>query len=417
MPRIVNRVAQPDRPRGALQKALYPFAFYYAGVAGPDNLTTPLVMTLGLGAAVAGSLDSTQGLAIAASSAVLGKLADRLPSTSRSIVYAFLLAAFTAGLLAFTSNFVPLLVLVALLGFSIGAAQVLPLVLMAKTTPPQHLADANAAFQRVITVGSTVGLGVIALALWTMQDRLNAALAFRWIFLGGAALCILSALAFACSARQATTPLGKDRTPTGPITYDNRQGEAVGTARAPWSDPLKVHLLTSFPLFVGLGMAGTALPILLMHLGGPPFLVIATFILFNIAAVVSYKAAGRAVSNIGTGLLFPATILSRGIVFLLVAGLAFLTPRPVGIFLVVLLMAASGILSASVQVQGYTRSVFAAARGHEGEAVALYSLVTNLGVILGALLGGWLAFQLGAPFPFLASAILLLAAWAMRLWL
>lgn len=163
----------------------------------------------------------------------------------------------------------------------------------------------------------------------------------------------------------------------------------------------------TFLAFVAFSLVFTPFPVFLRHaLGWSNELVFSLYVVNNAVSVVAYSWARRAVAAFGHRLTLSLTVLLRTGIFAGFAAVRAESPA----FLLPLLFALAGLSWAFFQLSITALVSRLSPQGMKGQGLGLYSALSGLGNMVGAVLGGFLADGFGFTAPFLSAAALLLLA-------
>ncbi|MBI2867782.1 MAG: MFS transporter [Chloroflexi bacterium] len=182
-------------------------------------------------------------------------------------------------------------------------------------------------------------------------------------------------------------------------------------------DSLKLYYATVLVILLGYAMTTTVLPVFIArHLGAPGYMALAATAALYGFSTLSYGVLAKQVDHIHPLRMQAIAVTGRGLLFLALGLLAFITlPLYASLVILLCLIALSGIAWAAINVAGVTRVARLAPVGRQGEAVGFYQSAYYGGTIVGALLGGTVAQFAGLPEVFAVAGGLSLLATLMLL--
>jgi len=170
-------------------------------------------------------------------------------------------------------------------------------------------------------------------------------------------------------------------------------------------------LAATFATFVGLGLFGIPLPLLLSEqFGFPSSLVFAYFALQHMGVVIAFPLAASRIRRLGNRSVQIGTVTVRLVLIVTTAVfLAFASGPPPTIALVIG-FAIYGLSWSYLQLSGIALISRLARRENRGLALGLYNALAGVGWVIAGLLSGSLAEWGGYPVAFGAGGLLLLVA-------
>ncbi len=150
------------------------------------------------------------------------------------------------------------------------------------------------------------------------------------------------------------------------------------------------------------GVRSALVPILIVtYLGHHPSWTGIAFAIAAVAQTLALQPAGRATDLVGRR---PVMVVGG----LLAAGSTLATPFASNLTVLVVLLCVYGVASAALGTAP-TAALGDAAKNAGSQPIAIFSMIGDTGAILGPLVAGLLADQLGMPAAFAAGAVILLA--------
>ena len=150
------------------------------------------------------------------------------------------------------------------------------------------------------------------------------------------------------------------------------------------------------------GVRSALVPILIVtYLGHHPSWTGSAFAIAAVAQTLALQPAGRATDLVGRR---PVMVVGG----LLAAGSTLATPFASNLTVLVVLLCVYGVASAALGTAP-TAALGDAAKNAGSQPIAIFSMIGDTGAILGPLVAGLLADQLGMPAAFAAGAVILLA--------
>jgi len=182
------------------------------------------------------------------------------------------------------------------------------------------------------------------------------------------------------------------------------------------SSPLWWYLAATLIMFVSFIMALTPFPLYLQETHGMGSTLIFTLILVRaIAPAPFYMLAGQWTARFGAHCIQTWALAARCVAMLSLSGLSWFSDSGLILGLLVSINIIIGLSWSVLAVAGPALVGRLAIPGREGEAMGLYNAVQGIGQILGAMLGGCLAYWVGYASTFAIAGMLLLPAMAILL--
>ena len=182
------------------------------------------------------------------------------------------------------------------------------------------------------------------------------------------------------------------------------------------SRPLWWYLAATLIMFVSFIMALTPFPLYLQETHGMGSTLIFTLILVRaIAPAPFYILAGQWTTHFGAHYIQTWALAARCVAMLSLSGLSWFSDSSLILGLLICINIIIGLSWSGLAVAGPALVGRLAIPGREGEAMGLYNAVQGIGQILGAMLGGYLAYWVGYASTFAIAGMLLLPAMAMLL--
>lgn len=190
----------------------------------------------------------------------------------------------------------------------------------------------------------------------------------------------------------------------------------VSRLRITSSRPLWWYLAATLLMFVSFIMALTPFPLYLQETHGMDSTLIFSLILVRaLAPAPFYMLVGQWTARFGAHYIQTWAVAARCVAILSLSGLSWFSDSGLILGLLVSINIIVGLSWSGLAVAGPALVGRLAISGREGEAMGLYNAVQGIGQILGALLGGCLAYWVGYASTFAIAGILLLPAMAMLL--
>jgi MFS family permease len=170
-------------------------------------------------------------------------------------------------------------------------------------------------------------------------------------------------------------------------------------------------LAATFATFVGLGLFGIPLPLLLSErFGFSSSVVFAYFALQNVGVVVAYPLAASRIRRLGNRSVQIGTVSVRLLLILTTAVFLAISAVPPPTVALVVGFAVYGFSWSYLQLSGIALVSKLARRENRGLALGLYNALAGIGWVIAGLLSGTLAEWGGYQVAFGAAALLLLVA-------
>lgn len=335
--------------------------------------------SFGVGAFEASAVISAFALMRLVSAPVVGPLIDRLGERPVLVTGVLVVAASTA-LAALAGSYWPFLVLRGVGGIGSAMFTVSSMTLLLNTVTPRMRGRAAGFFQGGFLLGGMTGPAVGGLLA---QISLTAPFWFYAATLTVAGLIGLVVLRSSGRHREAAT--GEDVRPMRRVLADSRyQAALVAALGQGW---------TSF------GVRSALVPLMVVGaLGRDPGW---TGIAFAVSAVVQTLALGPAGRFVDTTGRRPAMVAGGAISALAILGVS-LSGH---IAVLIVALAVYGVGSALLGTAP-AAAVGDAAGGRSGTPVAVFSMVSDLGAIVGPLLAGWIVDRGSYPLAFGVGALI-----------
>jgi len=170
-------------------------------------------------------------------------------------------------------------------------------------------------------------------------------------------------------------------------------------------------LAATFVTFLGLGLFGIPLPLLLSErFALPSSVVFAYFALQQVGVVIAFPLAARRIRRRGNRSVQIGTIAARLILFAATAAFLALSERPPAVIALAIGFAVYGLTWSYFQLSGIALVSRLAKRENRGLALGLYNALAGVGWVIAGLASGVLAEWQGYQASFAAAAALLLVA-------
>ena len=189
-----------------------------------------------------------------------------------------------------------------------------------------------------------------------------------------------------------------------------------GDVKEPFKESLTIYFVSSLALFTSFGMANTIMPMFVTrHLGAPGFVAVLATAVFVISATFSYGYISKEINYITPIRMQALAIALRAIAFVCLGFVGAIIPGVGGVVVMLVLVAISGISAAALTIAGTMRTALLAPESRRGEALGIHNSVIQAGIIIGSLLGGAIAQQIGFVPVFEIAAGLSVVSMAMLL--
>lgn len=396
-------VAASDSPPRA--RWAYPFGLFQAASHSADSLVLLYAATLGASLQMVALIDALGSMASVLGLLVLGRLADRLGSRGWLFMAPFGCAGLAALGLATATTPLVLLAMAIVWGFVFVGPMPLASVFITRRFRPAAWASQQIRHGSIITVGAAVGLAASIAWLGGTKPMWGEVTSMRGFFLIAAGASFVAALAAGLWLRRS----GAAGAAPAPPPRETA---------APYNDRLKALFLVTTVSFLGMGMAGTLLPVyLIRELHAEGYKVMAASLAFMLAGSLAFPSVGRIMSRLLPLRLFALAVSGRGLLLLFIGAAGLLLPNSGAQALVILLMAGCGVCSAMTLASSSTRLVSLAPFGRKGIASGQNSALSFTAMAAGAVLAGAVAQHLGffAAYALAASLLFSASALALRL--
>jgi MFS family permease len=404
-------------------------------VLGASSILIPLTLKSVLHRSVdsLGVLSSLVSLVGVLGSLAWGRLSDAAHRRKPFVVLSFAVSGACLALMALARSFVDLVVLNMVLNLFWVANASVTVLLVIENRDPSDWETKIGHLNQVGALGWVFGLllGSVVLAVGgRLADESTTLRAmFALVGIGGVAAAVLAARSLPRGrgqALEATAPAPAvslssalvDLVRLGPIRrFDARQlGRRIrwGRRRQELPPGTKTFLLATLVAYLGLGLFGIPLPLLLAErFLLPPSIVFLFFALQNAAVVVAYPWASRRIRESGNLRVHRGALAIRLALFATAAAYLALTSRIPPIPLLVVAFIVYGLTWSTFQLSGTAiTSRFAKAEAR-GRALGLYSGLAGSGWILAGVGSGYLARWAGYQASFGAGALCLVLALVM----
>jgi DHA1 family multidrug resistance protein-like MFS transporter len=300
------------------------------------------------------------------------------------------IVALSSGLAGLAQDYLQLLLLRGAGGIGSAMFSVAAMTLLLGSTDPTRRARAIGFYQGGFLIGGMAGP-----ALGAVLATVSLTAPF---FFYAATLAVASVIGLLL-----LTPRTRDVAPTGPVEPPRAFGEVLRDTR--YRGALLANLGNGW---ASMGVRSSLIPLLVVEVIREP--AASTGIAFACAAVVQALALAPAARFVDTVGRRPAIIGSFGVAGLLMIAIPF-APNVIVLTVLLCLFGAA----ASFMGTAPAAAVGDAAGGRSGRPVAVFSMVSDLGAIVGPLVAGYLADAVSFPVAFATGAVLLLAASAYAL--
>jgi MFS family permease len=192
--------------------------------------------------------------------------------------------------------------------------------------------------------------------------------------------------------------------------------DAVRRLRSRFSDPLVRYLAAATLFFAGFSVFFGPLPAFLTDVGYSTDQVFVLFVVSAAASAVTYAPVGTLAARIDALRLQTSALVSRAVLFPLVAVVAGVVAPPGGLVLVGTLFAAIGVSWAVIAVTATGLVTTLAPEPVRSEALGAYTALGSLGGGVGSAVGGVVAGSVGyvTAFAFAAACLLTSVAIVVR---
>ena len=401
-------------------------------VLGTSSVLIPLMLSRVLGRSV-GTLGILTGLASlvgVVGSLLWGRLSDAVHRRKPFVVVSYAVVGLCFLAMAFVPSFKYFLWINMLLNFFwVANASVTVLIVIenrGESSWEEKIGRLNQMGAMGWVLGLAVGSGALAAGAHFASEETAIRSLFAMIAIGGLAA---SALAFRRIPRTAPTftlrrfrgivlSLGNlliERRRFAPFHLYHRlqprrifamlrdpQGFRPGTKR---------FLTATFVAFVGIGLFGIPLPLLLSErFGLPSFLVFAYFVVQHLGVVIAYPLAAQRIRRLGNRNVQIGTIASRLTLFSAAAVFLGFAEGPPSMAVLLVGFAIYGLTWSYFQLSGIALVSRLARPENRGLVLGLYNALAGVGWVIAGLASGLLAQWGGYQAAFGTSAALLLIA-------
>jgi len=401
-------------------------------VLGTSSVLIPLMLSRVLGQSVGtlGVLASLVSLVGVVGSLVWGRLSDAAHRRKPFIVasYALVGACFVA--IAFVPTFEHFLWINMLLNFFWVANASVTVLIVIENREPSTWETMIGRLNQVGAIGWVLGLlfgsGALAAGAYVVDEATAIRLLFALIAVGSLAASLLAFRRVPRTEPKYTQRKFRGvRLAIGNFLFERRRfapfhlyhrlrpRRVIAALRDPhgFRPGTRRFLAATFVTFVGLGLFGIPLPLLLSErFGFSSSVVFAYFALQHLGVVVAFPLAAKRIRRTGNRSVQIGTVAARLVLFATTATfLAFSVARPPVILLVVG-FAVYGLTWSYFQLSGIALVSRLARRENRGLALGLYNALAGVGWVVAGLAGGMLAEWSGYQVAFGAAAVFLLVA-------
>jgi MFS family permease len=405
-------------------------------VLGASSILIPLALKSLLGRSVdsLGVLSSFVSLVGVAGSLAWGRLSDAAHRRKPFVALSYAVPGACLVGMAFAQTFETLILLNMLLNlFWVANASVTVLIVIENRdardweTKIGHLNQVGALGW---VFGLLLGSAVLAAGSAWIDESTAVRAMFCLIGVGGLAAAGLAMRLIpgtrpqplAATAPAPTVSLGNalvDLVLLGPIRRLDARRLTVRLRR--WGDGLvpgtKPFLLSTLVSYLGLGLFGIPLPLLLAErFLFPSSVVFLFFALQNAAVVVAYPWASRRIKRSSNLRVQRGALATRLALFAAVAVALALTPKPIPVPILVAGFIVYGLTWSTFQLSGIAITSRLAKQDARGRALGLYNGIAGIGWIVAGVGSGYLARWAGYEVAFAAAAACLALAIGILHW-
>jgi len=406
---------------------MYSFGAFHFGAAPMDSLQLLFVTAvLGTTPAITGLVDAIGYLGTIVTSLMLAVWLRPTGNIARLFVWT--VAGMGVAMICFA--LVQSTLLAILLAFVIGLLQGPPSVvapLLAAEHVRAQLDNPFTHLSRASSLGAGIGVALSALWLVMAVDMVTQGMALRLLFAGLGGIAIAGAW-WAQITLRAPKPVRRlaqtGQPPAEPpvdatslLAQLSWSEKAVATAarsvRAPLlTDALFFYLAATTLLAVGVGMSFTAIhSFTASELGAPLSLLMVAILAMRFIGFYISGPAGRGRPSLLAFQSQGVAAMMRAVSIALLGVVALVLDGPAAIAGVLLLVALWGMSLGIFNVMGAQITADLAMPGRWRQSQALFTTLTNVGALLGALFGGYIAGVLGfGPMFLIAAACTAVAA-------
>jgi len=406
-------------------------------VLGTSSVLIPLMLSSVLNRSV-GTLGLQSGLVSlvgVAGSLLWGRLSDAAHRRKPFVVASYGVVGLSFLSMAFLPSFGPFLWVNMLMNFFWVANASVTVLIVIENGDRSAWEDKVSRLNRMGAIGWVLGLvlgsGALAVGTYMVPEELAIRGLFILIALGG-----LLASWFALRYIPRTEPVYTQRKfrgvalAMGNFLFEKRRfapfhlyhrlkpKRVLAALRNPegFRPGTKRFLLATFVTFLGLGLFGIPLPLLLSEqFGYSASFVFALFALQHFGVVLAFPLAAKRIKRRGNRTVQIGVVGVRMLLFAVTALFLALSSGPPMLPFLLIGFAIYGLSWSYLQLSGVALTTRLAKRENRGLALGLYNALAGIGWVVAGLLGGWLAQAFGYAIAFGASAGTMLLALGMLL--
>jgi len=406
-------------------------------VLGTSSVLIPLMLSRVLGRSVGalGVLSGLVSLVGVLGSLVWGRLSDAAHRRKPFVVGSYAMVGLSFLAMAFIPVFHHFLWVNMLMNFFWVANASVTVLIVIENRDKAAWEDKVGRLNQMGAIGWVLGLilgsGALALGESLMPEETAIRGLFILIAVGGLAA---STIAFRCIPR--TEPIYTQRKfrgivpALGAFLFEKRRfapfhlyhrfrpKRILAALRNPdgFRAGTKRFLGATFITFLGLGLFGIPLPMLLSEqFGYPSSLVFALFALQHVGVVFAFPMAAKRIKRRGNRKVQIGVVGVRMLLFAATSLSLALSGGPPMLPVLLIGFAVYGLSWSYLQLSGVALITRLAKKENRGLALGLYNALAGIGWVVAGLLGGWLAESLGYAVAFGTSAGVMLVAWGLLL--
>ncbi|MFS4505360.1 MFS transporter [Clavibacter sp. Sh2141] len=382
------RAPRPKLPRDVLVLGVIAF-FVMVGFGVVVPVLPVYARSFGVGSFEIGAVISAFALMRLVMSPFVARIMDAVGERT-VLAVGLAIVALSSGLAGLAQDYVQLLLLRGAGGIGSAMFSVAAMTLLLGSTDPTRRARAIGFYQGGFLIGGMAGP-----ALGALLATVSLTAPF---FFYAATLAVASVIGLLLLSKRTG-----EVAPTGPVEPPRAFGEVLRDTR--YRGALLANLGNGW---ASMGVRSSLIPLLVVEVIRAP--AASTGIAFACAAVVQALALAPAARFVDTVGRRPAIIGSFAVAGVLMIAIPF-APNVIVLTILLCLFGAA----ASFMGTAPAAAVGDAAGGRSGRPVAVFSMVSDLGAIVGPLVAGYLADAVSFPVAFATGAVLLLAASAYAL--